>query len=314
MRRAIDRFLFPVAPATRPAVLRIMLGTYALWYLGRRYRMLLAIARSDPATFQPVGVASSLDRPLPVAVFRRLLLATLLANLAFVLGWNYRYTGPLFSGLLLWVLSYRNSWSMIFHNDNALVLHALVLGVAPAADALSLDALGARTGNRRRRPGRLGAPPQPVPVGWWYGWPVRLMSIATAMTYFVSGVAKVAGPLGWRWADGEALRSQVAVDGLRKELLGGEASPWLCRLHDRLGLFRAIGLGTLALELGAPVALVAERPARLWALGTYGMHWGILVVMGIKFRYQLSGLIFASFFDVERLLLVAPRRRGGRAR
>ena len=30
------------------------------------------------------------------------------------------------------------------------------------------------------------------------------------------------------------------------------------------------------------------------------MHWGIYFLMRIKFRYQLLGLIFASFFDLER--------------
>jgi len=31
------------------------------------------------------------------------------------------------------------------------------------------------------------------------------------------------------------------------------------------------------------------------------MHWAIYFLMRIKFRYQLLGLIFASFFDLERL-------------
>jgi len=31
------------------------------------------------------------------------------------------------------------------------------------------------------------------------------------------------------------------------------------------------------------------------------MHWGIYFLMRIKFRYQLLGLIFATFFDLERL-------------
>jgi hypothetical protein len=39
----------------------------------------------------------------------------------------------------------------------------------------------------------------------------------------------------------------------------------------------------------------------IWAAGAFGMHWGIYFLMRIKFRYQLLGLIFASFFDLERL-------------
>lgn len=53
--------------------------------------------------------------------------------------------------------------------------------------------------------------------------------------------------------------------------------------------------GSLAVELGAPAALVNPRLARFWALNAYAMHWGIFAVMRIKFRYQLSGIAFAAF-------------------
>jgi hypothetical protein len=286
--RALDRFWFQKAPPERPALLRLILGAYVLYYLGMRYRMLLKVAASDPALFKPVGVASVLEKPLSIRVFRGMLVATFIANVAFMLGIRHRYTGPLFAGLLLWVLSYRNSWSMIYHNDNVLVLHALVLGLTPSADALSFDALD------RREPS--------AESDWRYGWPVKLMSTVTALTYFLAGVAKVAGPLGWRWGDGEALRAQVMVDGLRKELLGEEAAPLADALHDRLPLFKALGYGSLLMELGAPAALLDVRLSRLWALNAFAMHWGIYFIMKIKFRYQLSGLVFASFFDLDRVL------------
>jgi hypothetical protein len=32
------------------------------------------------------------------------------------------------------------------------------------------------------------------------------------------------------------------------------------------------------------------------------MHWGILLVMRITFHYQLSGVLFAPFFRIERIL------------
>ncbi len=37
-------------------------------------------------------------------------------------------------------------------------------------------------------------------------------------------------------------------------------------------------------------------------MNAFCMHWGILGVMGIKFRYQLAGVIYAPFFDLERAL------------
>nr|MDQ3302145.1 hypothetical protein [Actinomycetota bacterium] len=103
----------------------------------------------------------------------------------------------------------------------------------------------------------------------------------------------------------------IAVDGLRKELLGGKASPLAYALYDRLPLFGVMALGSLVLELVAPAALFHKPLSRLWAVGAWQMHWGIFFIMGIKFRYQQSGLIFASFLPVERVLtwLVSQRAK-----
>lgn len=296
--RLAGGFWFAPAPASRLALLRVLIGGYALVYLAQRRRMLARVAATDPDLFKPVGAARVHRRPLPVSVVRVLVGATLATNLAFVLGWRHRVGGPLFSGLLLWLLSYRNSWSMIYHTDNVLVLHVLILGATPAADALSLDA---RSG---RCPGR-----QAPAVDWRYGWPIRLVNTVTVLTYFVSGVAKVKGPLGRRWASGEALRSQVAVDGLRKELLGDGAAPLAYTLYNRVALFRLLAVGSLAVELGAPVVLAHPRLARAWAINAFLMHWGIYAVMNIKFRYQMSGVIYAPFFEAERALDWIGRRR-----
>jgi hypothetical protein len=91
-------------------------------------------------------------------------------------------------------------------------------------------------------------------------------------------------------------------------LLGSQEAPLAYALRDQKLLFGLMGFGSLLLELGAPLALVDRRLSRLWALGTYGMHWGNYMIMGITFRYQMAGLIFASYFPVERL--VGPFDRG----
>ncbi|MGH8009427.1 MAG: hypothetical protein ACREQ3_20750 [Candidatus Binatia bacterium] len=312
--RLLDDFWFAEAPASRLATLRVLIGAYALYYVGTRYSMLVEVGGTRPSLFDPVGVAAFLDQPLAPVVFQVLVIATLVANVAFLLGWQYRYAGPAFAVLLLWVLCYRNSWSMIYHSDNVLVLHVLILGLTRAADALSLDA---RARSRRvranvsfqalgpgmaedRRAERVAYLDTNASCGWQYGWPIRLMCAVAVLAYFVTGVAKVAGPLGWSWAHGEALLSQVAADGLRKDLLGAGASPWISTLYDYVFLFAIMGVGSLALELGAPVALLNKRLSLLWAVSTFLMHWGIFFIMGITFRYQLSGMIFAPFFMVKK--------------
>ena len=181
---------------------------------------------------------------------------------------------------------------MIYHSRNILVLHILILGFVRSADGFSLDSV-----RRRRRGLEVSSS-----VHWQYGWPIQLLCAVTVATYCVAGVAKVTGDLGWSWIVGEALRDQIAVDALRKEVLGARASPLAFALYDQIWLFSAAGTGTLLLELGAPLALLHRRLSTLWVLGAFCMHWGILLVMGIQFRYQLSGLVFLSFLEIENVI------------
>ncbi len=296
LRSLGSRWFAPV-PAARPAMLRIAIGLYAFWYLWNRREMLDTMTRNgDPNLYQPVGLTRLHGSRLPVPVVRGIEAATLVANVAFVAGWRHRLAGPVYSGLLFWLLSYRNSWSMIHHSDNVLVFHLLILGHTPSADTLSVDAW------------RGDLPESRNPAGdWQYGWPLQLMNAITVATYFLAGIAKLKGPSGLEWASGEQLRRQIAVDALRKEVLGKPPAPMAYTLYRQDRLFRILALGSLAIETLAPLVVVDRRLARFWALNAWAMHWGILALMNITFRYQLSGLMYLSFFDIERLLEAAVR-------
>jgi len=304
MTRLLERlhaFWFAGAPATRLAALRILVGGYALWYVGSRYDLYSRMGRSAADLFDPVGVATLLPGPIPPLIFDVVVGLTLVANVAFVLGWRHRYTGPLFGALLLWLLCYRNSWSMIYHTDNVLVLQVLILGLTPAAAAFSLDA-AARRRSERRDGVRHGSTAVRDPASdWRFGWPIRLMCMVAAIAYVLAGIAKVAGPLGWSWATGEALRGQLAADSLRKELLGSGAPDLVFMLYGHVWLFTIIGIGTLIIELGAVAALWNRRVSQLWAVNAFLMHWGIFVLMDIRFLYPMTGVLFAPFFRVERV-------------
>ena len=287
-------------PPRRPwqrALLRVLVGSFALWYLWTRFDMLVEMAAADVALYDPVGVARLLPVPMPPVLYGVLAALCLALGVAFTLGWRFRVVGPAFALLFFFVMCYRNSWSMVYHGRNVVVLSALVLGFVPAADALSLDALKrvphrVQTFFARAGRDRAGDPA--------YGWPVRLLCAVTVAAYFLAGVAKLAGDLGWAWAGGEALRDQIVVDALRKEVLGGGTLPALTHvLYDHVWLFTAMGVLTLALELGAPLALAHRKAGWVWAALTFGMHWGIFLLMGIRFRYQLVGFIFAPFLPVE---------------
>ncbi len=279
----------PIVPE-RLAILRIFIGSFSLWYLVTRFDMLQSIAKSSASMYEPVGLARFLQNPMASELFNVLLIITISLNVAYVIGWKFRWTGPAFGLLLLFMMSYRNSWSMIYHNYIATVLHVLIIGVTASADAISYDAWRQKGRNWREK----GI------AGWQYGWGVKLICTATVATYVLSGLAKVFGELAWAWVDGSAMRSQVAVDALRKEMLGGAANPWFEWLYPHTELFLIMGIGTMILELGAPAALLHRKIAAIWALLTLSMHWGIYFIMGIDFPYHTYGFIFLSFFAVEK--------------
>ena len=292
----VRRFWFEPAPASRLALLRILIGAFALWYLIPAQESFLNVAQSDPRLFAPVGVV--FHGPIGVELFQWLMRATILAVVCLTLGLGHRFIGPICAALALWLFCYRHSWNKIYHSDNLVVFHLIVLGLSRSADAWSLDALFWRW----RQAGQTA----PNQAASQYGWPVRLMCGLIVSTYFLAAVAKLAGPVGLGWMSGENLRSQMAIDCIRKEVLGVDPNPVAYTLYDRLPLFTMLAIGSLALEFLAPLALLNRRLGRIWCINTFLMHWGIYFVMHITFHYQLVGVMFAPFFQVERLL--EPRR------
>jgi hypothetical protein len=291
---AVDRFWRPEVPAERLALVRILVGGFALFYVVARLPHLLSYGSFAAARFEPVGIVGLLlDAPAPKSLHLALVALTAIAAVPFVLGWRFRATGPLFAALLLWTLSYRNSWGMIFHTENLLVLHVMVLALAPAAGGWSLDAR------------RAGAS---APAGRGFGWPLMLMSAITVLAYALAGIAKIRYG-GDAWLAGDVLRDTIAVDNLRKIVLGSTHSPLAAPLLSQAWLFAALAIFTLVVEIGAPLALIGRRAAAVWIALVLGFHYGILALMAIGFPYPMSGIAFASMLRAERLGNWARERR-----
>jgi len=292
------RWWFAPAPAERLAGIRILVGAFAAVYLLAMLGRLLAVARLPASSFAPIGVVGLVaERPLDPLLWQMLVGLAVALSLAFAVGALHRVLAPLFAAVLLFVLTYRSSWGMIFHTENLLVLHVIVLALAPAADAWSIDAA-------RRGAAGPGAGP---------GWPLRLLAATTVLTYVLAGVAKLRIG-GLDWISGEELRDQVAIDNLRKVLLGDGASALATPLLTHPGAFHLLAALTIAVELGAPIALAGGRIAAAWALTAWGFHVGVALLMWIVFPYPLCGLAYAPLFAIERPLASLGARLAAAAR
>ncbi|MBX3207077.1 MAG: hypothetical protein KF764_18670 [Labilithrix sp.] len=279
MSGAVDRlagWLAPEGPRSRAVIARMLAGAFATAYLLVRLRYFADGERHAPSDFAPVGICAILGAPLPAGATWVIAVVTAALGVAFTAGRRIRIVGPAFFVALLWTLSYASSWGKILHSENLLVLHVGIF-------ALAGDLRGARV----------------------VGWALRAAAIATVLTYVVAGVTKLRSG-GGAWLSGDALGSWLAWDALRKIELGSLHSPLAARIAGSPPLLQAFALYTLAVELGAPLALVSRRSAYGWVALAWLFHVGIAATMAIGFFYPLSGVAFAALLPVER---VAPLRR-----
>lgn len=296
--KALNRWFFAPAPAARLAAVRWLCFGFAVVYLITAASPLLRPMNLPNSAFHPTGIVGIVQRPLPAVLVVTIYGACLAAGALALVGKWYRFTAPAFALLLLWVTSYRNSWGMLFHTENLLVLHVAVLACCPqAADVWTWT------------PGRnLASTPAPSEATA-YGWPLRVLSLVTVSAYVVSGLAKLihAGP---GWLGGDEIRAHIAYDAIRKLELGSLHSPLGVALVKMPWVFTPLSLLTLAFELGAPLALLGGRFALVWALTCYGFHAGVLALMMILFPYPLCGVAFASLFPAERWVSAVLRKVG----
>jgi hypothetical protein len=187
-----------------------------------------------------------------------------------VLGRAYQIVAPIAALGLLWTLSYRNSWGMVFHTENLLVMHVIVLAVSSRDKA----------------------------------WPVKLMAAITVLTYMLAGIAKLR-IAGLAWADGDLLRNQIAVDNLRKALLGDGVAPLAQLFLDHPAPLHVFSILSLALELCAPLALLHRRLGYVWAITAWAFHLGVVLLMNIWFPYPLFGFAYLPLIPAEKIVALA---------
>ncbi|HWO10273.1 MAG TPA: hypothetical protein VNN80_12355 [Polyangiaceae bacterium] len=288
MLQALWRWYAPPIPLCRLRLLRAGVGAYALVYLIVRAAHLNAVVAYPASAFSPVGVVSVLTQPLAAPWVYALYVGAVLSGAAFTAGVAYRYSAPAFAALLLWVTSYRHSFGMIFHTDNLLVLHVLLLVFAPAGGGKLRAAAGDADEHRR-------------------SWVPRALCLVTVAAYLVAGAAKLRHT-GWSWAAGGALREQIAYDAIRKIELGSTYSPIGPWLLPHEWLFAPLSVFALATELLAPLALLGVRAAAIWCACAWLFHAGVLALMAIAFSYPLSGAAFLAFFPLERAQQALRRR------
>lgn len=301
--------LLPRRSATSLALLRFGIFVYILNFLNEARGGFLRVAASKGDIFHPVGIASYLEAPIDPGLHQVLYDATLISCALATMGFLYRLSGPIFGLLLLFILTYRQSWGFIYHTENLMVVHALVLGFSPAADEISLDSWISEA-SKHPMVGRFFGPfENPGQVNWKYGFPVQLMVFVTGITYWVAGMAKLGRGGGLNWALDAHLLGHVGNNAMRYHFLEGGAKEITYEIYSwPPWVIVCLSVGSLLMEVGAPLAVLHRYLALAIAVALYCFHWGVYAIMGIPFTYQLDGIAFLPFLPLDPVLGWLKRR------
>jgi len=162
-----------------------------------------------------------------------------------------------------------------YHHPEA--LHAIALwliALAPSTGALSIDRFRRRLRANRRAGGfRPVAGPERSPHA---RWPLALLGVLFAVTYFDAAIEKVI--LGGReWFAADTLAYHLAVDGTRRLK---SLAVWLAQ---NPGFARPLAIGAWGIEFFFPLAVIAPILAPVLVVAAMGMHVGIWIIQGPPF-------------------------------
>jgi hypothetical protein len=160
-----------------------------------------------------------------------------------------------------------------FYRGPLLPLYALTfLCISSCDDRWTLD-----THIARRWPRYWFRPSPPGSVART-GFARTLVAVATASVYFTAGMTKMldGGP---RWADGATILHEVG-----KGCEDWPGASWICdRMLKHPSLCTLGAILTLAVELGAPTALLSRRLRHVWVALATCLQIGILYLIGPNF-------------------------------
>ncbi len=292
--RRAEQWLHAPAPAERLAGLRIAIGGFVVAYLALNATEVARLADQSPRQFEPIGVARVLDAPLPSVVLWAMFAAALVLGIGFTAGLWVRIAGPAFALLVLGWTSYHSSWGQLLHFEHLFTIHLLILGFAPVGDAWA-------PGTQARRP-----------PGPRYGWPIRLLALATALAYLLSGITKLQLS-GTEWFDPDTLANHIGYSATRMQSIGGPTPPLARLVLENAWLMTPMAVGSLFVELGAPLALLNTRLRNMWVASAVLFHLGTAATMFVFFGYRGFGFAFLPLFAIERAVQRVRWGSGGRS-
>jgi hypothetical protein len=225
----------------------VAVGTQLLWFypnLGEHVNLL----RMNDEFLEPqlitrvLAAVFSRDAVFNPTTFTALYWGTFAVGVLALVGLFTRVSICLFAAGTWIFVAHLFSYGDKHHTEALFAIFLMLLVLAPSGERLSLDAV-----LRRRRTGTAGAETSELAI-----WPLKLIHVLLALTYFTAGMAKMvhSGP---RWMNGYTLQGHTLMDALSR---GHPVGVWLAQQHT---LAVVLSVFTIIFELFFWVSLVVPR-------------------------------------------------------
>jgi hypothetical protein len=299
--RFAERFVPPATPgalgAIRALVASVLLAS-ALWeHLPSSALLPRALVHGVGPVLGllyalPIGFARLVASPFALGVFQ---LATIALLACAALGFRTRWSVPLAAAAYLVFAGILRQYAWFYHTGLIPLYLLAALAFTPCGDGFSVD----RWLHRRR----CGALPDARPATLDYGWARYFVWTALALPYVFAGLSKLRRG-GLDWAHAQNLKSLLLADTLNPMQFDWGITLRLVNAPD--ALFWAIGLATLAGEIGYGAVLFSRRARLVLPAITLGMHLGIWFLQNVLFfDLILLQAILVDWSPLARILHVS---------
>jgi hypothetical protein len=261
-------FWFRPSAPTNLAVSRILFYGLMLYFFG------FSMSRADftawaafpDAFWDPIWYFRWLHVPVFSAGVVAALALVWKTSLAFsALGLLTRVSSAVSFILGAYLLGLMQSFGKANHFDFPALVVLGIMALARCGDALSLDrAIRGRVGSSD------GAVTADVSLSGEYTWPVRLVCVLTTLVFFGAGVSKLRSS-GLPWIFSENMRYVL----LRHHYSHQPPTSWGLYVAQVAWAPKLMGLFTVVLEAGAPLALLGRRLMLIFIPGLLMMQIGI---------------------------------------
>lgn len=235
------------------------------------------------------GTAAS-HLPRSPAVLLAVYVLFLVSAIAAMSGFRFRASGPVAALTGLYLLTIRQAFGNTDHNHN-LVIFAILIALAPAADVLSVDAFRAARRQGNWRSFLQGATSRQSAA------PLQAMMLFVSLCYFFPGAWK-ASRMGLAWFRPSHIGLLLLPNAIgAPSPLTRSATRWMLAHPSTLTLG---AVATVVFELGFLYAILSRKTRPFAAISGLLFHLANGILLNILFGSLLP--LYVIFFDWAYLL------------